>query len=409
MIIEIEGKKKLEGVVKIRGAKNSALPIIAASLLARDKVIIRNVPNISDVEDMLKICELFNVSYKFINNTISIDSSNIKYHDLDSDEVQRIRGSYYFLPIMLVLFKKVKMLECGGCRLGSRPIDLHLMAFEKMGCIVNEKVRYYDISYLDLRNTFVVFRRKSVGATINTLLLSMKTDYTVIINPAREPEVMDVISFLRKMGRSIFMYKNMLISCKGKKREVLDHTLIPDRIETLTYLILGAVAGRVKVINTNPKLIKAELKALKRIGVGLVINNNSIYTYKRKIKGMKIKAREYPHLSTDSQPLFTSLLAYAKGSSVIKDYVFKDRYSVVDELIYMGLNAVKGDNEVSIYPNTMIGTNVFAHDLRCGAALIIAASMAIGKTTIENAEIINRGYENIISNLRMLGLSIKKV
>ncbi|MGM9971958.1 MAG: UDP-N-acetylglucosamine 1-carboxyvinyltransferase [Anaeroplasmataceae bacterium] len=410
MKIEIEGCKRLDGTISVSGSKNSALPIIAASLLSKSKVVLKNIPHISDVYDMLKISELFDVKWSLNNHILQIDATNIRYHDLDSDEVKKIRGSYYYIPIMLSLFKHSKMIECGGCRLGRRPIDLHLYAFEKMGCVINERKEFYDISYLDLKNTFVLFRHKSVGATINTLLLSMSTDYTIIINPSVEPEVMDLVCFLRKLGRSIFIYKGMMVSCKSKKKEMLEHTIISDRIEATTYMLIGALAGSIKVINVNPKHLKSEIKAIKKLGAGVVINNNQVYVYKRKIKGLILKAKEYPKLSTDVQPLFCGVLAYANSMSKIRDYVFKTRYSIIDELQIMGINAIKEEYGVKIFPvKSLKGKRVYAHDLRCGAGLIIAASMAKGKTIIENSEVIDRGYENIVSKMKMVGLRIKKL
>ncbi len=405
--MEIEGRKVVDGTVVVSGSKNSALPIIAASLLSKEIVILRNVPHITDVYDMLSIIELFNVKYNFKNHILKIDASNIIYHDLDSKEVSKIRGSYYLLPVLLVLFKHVKMVECGGCRLGSRPIDYHLYAFERMGCSINEKKLYYDVSYLDLKNTNVLFRHKSVGATINTLILSMNTDYTVIINPSKEPEVLDLISFLRKMGRSIYCYKSMLISCKGKNQEVLDHTLIPDRIEAMTYMLIAALSGKLTILNVNVKHLKAEIKLLRKIGAGIVIKKNKIYVYKRYLKGIKIKAEEYPKFSTDCQPLICALLSYADSKSVIKDNIFKERFSIINELKMMGLIAKRIKNGVIIYPNKLVGKKVYAHDLRCGAGLVIAATMAYGNTHIENSEIINRGYENIRYKLASIGIIIK--
>lgn len=407
MRLEINGRNEVDGSVNISGAKNSVLPIIAASLLSKDKVIIRNVPHISDVHDMLEILNLFNVKYELNSHILKIDATDIIYSDIDSLYVGKIRASYYYMSVMLCLFKKCKMIECGGCNLGSRPIDYHLYAFKKMGCFINDDKLIYDISYIDLKNTNVLFRHKSVGATINTLILSMNTDYTIIINPSIEPEVLDVIGFLRLMGRSIFIYKGFLISTKGKKKEVLDYTIIPDRIEATTYMLIGALLGRVSVLNVNPKHLKAEIKVLRKIGAGVIVSKNKIYVYKRKINGVKLIAKEYPKLSTDTQPIFCALLSYADSSSIVCDKVFNNRFSILTELELMGLDVTYDDGYVTLLPNKMCGRTVYAHDLRCGAGLIVAAMGASGNTIIENCEVINRGYENIISKLIGIGTNIK--
>ena len=301
----------------------------------------------------------------------------------------------------LARFKYSQMIECGGCKLGDRPIDLHLYAFKEMGCIVDTNNGVTTIKYVNIHSTVLKFKRKSVGATINSLILGMKVKWLCILNASIEPEVIDVINFLENLGRKIYVIKNTIISITSKQNNNdIYYNIIPDRIEACTYMILGALSGNVKVINVKPSHLKNEIHALKKIGAGVVVDKNSIYGY-------NLKAIEYPKVSTDTQPLFCALLIYANTQSTIRDLVFENRYSIADELEIMGSCIIRGNNSLTIYPeNDIKGKRVLAHDLRCGAGLVIAASNAVGNTIIENSEVIFRGYENFISKMNMIGMNI---
>lgn len=409
MKIEIKGKQKLFGEVFISGSKNSSLPIIASSIISRRVVKIGNVPKIQDILDMLEILEELNVSYSFEGSTLTIDSTNVKYADLTSEKVSKIRASYYLMSSCLVLFKKVLMAKTGGCKIGERPIDLHLNAFKQMGCIVEEGEQL-NIFYDELNDAVIKFEKKSVGATINALILSLNCNKLIIKNAAVEPEILDFIDFLSKLGRKIVVRKNTIISMKKETstNRIIEHTVIPDRIEAATFMVIGALCGGIKVCNVNVKHLKNVIYPLKKLKVGLKIKSNSIYVYKRKIVKYDIFVKEYPGFSTDIQPLFCPLLCLGKKSSIVVDYIFKERFKVCEELNKMGGKIKTEKHGVLIKPvKCLIGNTVCASDLRCAAGLIIAGLISEGTTVIENADYINRGYENIVSKLSHLGADIK--
>ncbi len=407
--LEVEGKHRLFGEVTISGSKNSALPIIASSMISRSKVTLNNVPKIQDIFDLLEIMKDFNVKWEFNNNSLFIDSSDIVYSDLTNSKVSKIRGSYYLMSTSLVLFQKVLMCQTGGCKIGERPIDLHLEAFKAMGCEIVEG-KDLCISYNQLNNTTIKFKKKSVGATINALILSYDCDRLELRNASIEPEIVDFINFMEKLGRKFIIKKNTIISMKKDVivQNDIVHRIIPDRIEAATYMVIGALCGGVKVSKVNIKHLKNVIYPFKKLGIGMRIKKDSIYVYKRKINKFDIFVKEYPGFSTDIQPLFCPLLCFGKKSSIVVDFIFKERFKVCEELNKMGARNTMEKNGVLIKPvKKLSGTTVIASDLRCAAGLLIAGLASDGITIIEQAEYLNRGYEDVIGKLQRLGAKIK--
>jgi UDP-N-acetylglucosamine 1-carboxyvinyltransferase len=412
-ILKVQGGKELEGRVKISGAKNSAVALLPATLLCDESVNLLNVPDISDTValfDILsylgaKITNLGEESYK-------IDVSNIENKPITDEMSNKLRASYYFMGALLGKYKKAVVSYPGGCSIGSRPIDLHLKGFESLGAKIEYEENNIIISAEELKGSNIYLDFASVGATINIMLAAVKAEGTTIIdNAAREPEIVNIAMFLNSMGAKITGAGTSTIRIKGvKNMHSSVHEVIPDRIEAGTYIMIGACAcKRLVVENIIPEHLEALTQKLIEMGVDLKIEDDSIYiSNKNKLKAVKIKTQVYPGFPTDMQQVMSALMTRAEGKSVIEETIFENRFQNLYELRKMGANIEVSGNKGYIFgPTKLRGKTVNATDLRAGASLVLAALIAEGTTTINNADYILRGYEHITEKLTSLGAKIE--
>lgn len=412
-ILKVQGGKELEGRVKISGAKNSAVALLPATLLCDESVNLLNVPDISDTValfDILsylgaKITNLGEESYK-------IDVSNIENKPITDEMSNKLRASYYFMGALLGKYKKAVVSYPGGCSIGSRPIDLHLKGFESLGAKIEYEENNIIISAEELKGSNIYLDFASVGATINIMLAAVKADGTTIIdNAAREPEIVNIAMFLNSMGAKITGAGTSTIRIKGvKNMHSSVHEVIPDRIEAGTYIMIGACTCKSLVVeNIIPEHLEALTQKLIEMGVDLKIEDDSIYiSNKNKLKAVKIKTQVYPGFPTDMQQVMSALMTKAEGKSVIEETIFENRFQNLYELRKMGANIEVSGNKGYIFgPTKLRGKTVNATDLRAGASLVLAALIAEGTTTINNADYILRGYEHITEKLTSLGAKIE--
>ena len=407
----IQGGKKLEGEIKISGSKNAALPIIAATVLNAGTTTLYNVPDIQDVNTMYEILRKIGVTIKRKNNKIIINTSKIHTYEIPDDLMRQMRSSVILAGALLGKYHKARFSCPGGCDIGSRPIDLHLKGFEKLG--VNIKEEYGEI-YCDAEKiigTQIHLDFPSVGATENIILAScLGEGTTVITNAAREPEIEDMIKYLNKMGAKINGAGTDKVEIVGvKKLSEISYNIMPDRIETGTYLVAGAITnGNIKLLNVNSKHIEPILNKLDEVNCKLNISNNEIEIIApKRVKAVDIKTMPYPGFPTDMQSIFGALLITAKGTSVITENIFESRYKYTQELIRMGAK-INVEGRIAIIKGTkkIQGTNVVATDLRGGASLVIAGLYANGVTQIDNIHYILRGYEKMDEKLKKVGAKI---
>lgn len=410
----IEGNNQLSGTVEIAGAKNSTVALIPASILSNDKTVIYNVPEISDIKYLIQILDILNCSVERKNGNLYIDSSKIKNAPIPYELSCKLRASYYFMGSLLAKFKSVEIYFPGGCEIGSRPIDLHLQGFESLGAQIKHEDKKYVITAKKLVGTKIYLNFASVGATINIMLAATgATEKTTIENAAREPEIVNVASFLINMGAKITGAGTNTITIKGNNnlgKGVIE--VFPDRIEAATYIIIGALAGEnFKIKGAIKEHINAFLLKLKDCGINYNYNieEDSITISKTEnIKPINIKTLVYPGFPTDLQQPITALLTQAEGKSVIEETIYEKRFQNAHYLNLMGANTEIINGKLIIKGNTeLYARDVVATDLRAGACLLIAALIAKGTTTIDNAEHILRGYDKIVEKLNDVGAKIK--
>ena len=409
MEITVQGNAKVKGKVKISGSKNAALPIICASILNRGKVILRNIPRISDVFDMCNILKYLNCKVKFKGNTLIIMSKNIVYKPLLLEECKKIRASYYFIGVFLFLFKKCEILLPGGCKIGSRPIDYHLKAFNDMGYKYNIENNILTIEKEKNNESFdITLINKSVGTTMNVILAGLGFNDGIIGNSLIEPECEDLISFLNIIGFNIEnTSSNVVIKAHNKINTKIKYEIIPDRIEAMTYTVLGLLCGDLVINKCNPKHLLSPLNILKEAGYKLDFKQECLHVYKSVGNQINIKTEVYPGFPTDLQPIFGVLASQTINDSYIEETVFENRMQIYKDLINSGVECIIQDNKVQINPSKIISNNYKAYDLRHGAALIILASIGDKGSMISNFEVILRGYENIIKKLKKIGIYVK--
>ena len=412
--IKIEGGNKLEGEIRISGAKNSAVALIPAAILCDEDATIFNVPNISDIDALNEILEYLGAGVKREGETIKIDSSTIVNREIPKGISKKLRASYYFMSALLGKYKKVQMYFPGGCSIGARPIDQTLKGFRALGAKVIEDGDKYTITADELVGSYVYLDMPSVGATINTILVATKAKGTTIIeNAAKEPEIVNVATFLNNMGAKIIGAGTSQIKIVGvEKLHRCMHEVIPDRIETGTYIIAAALIGnKVKITNVIPEHVESLTSKLIEIGVDIEEGNDYfIVSSKENYKGTKIKTLGYPGFPTDLQQPITTLLTQCNGISEVEETIYEGRFKNIDYLNKMGAEIKVNDNKAFIYGKTVLkGKKVTATDLRAGACLVLAGLIAEGTTTIDNVDHILRGYENIIEKLTNVGAKIELI
>ena len=409
--IEIIGGNPLSGTIRIGGAKNAAVAIIPAAILCDEEATICNIPEISDVKALEDILDILNVKVKRATETMVIDSSTMKNVCIPKEAAKKLRASYYFMGALLGKNKRVEMYFPGGCSIGKRPINLHLDGFRKLGATIIEEKDKYIIEAKELKGAKIYFDTPSVGATINVMLAAVKAKgVTTIENAAREPEIVNVATFLNNMGADIIGAGTSIIKIRGVEKLRKGFVeIIPDRIEAGTYLIMGALLGtNFKVDNIIPTHVDALLDKLNEIGVNMEIGDDYVMFFEpRELKATKIKTQVFPGFPTDLQQPFSALLTACKGVSKVEENIYENRFMHVKYLNKMGAKIDVSKKTCTIKgPTPLKGKKVKATDLRAGAALIIAGLIARGKTTIEDIEHILRGYDDIIGKLSNVGAKI---
>ena len=412
-ILKINGGKELEGKIKISGAKNSAVALLPATILCDDTVTLHNVPDISDVDALVDILNYLGAKVdNYEEESYRIDTKQMQNREIIEEMSNKLRASYYFMGALLGKYKKAVVSYPGGCSIGSRPIDLHLKGFESLGAKIEYEENNIIISAEELKGSNIYLDFASVGATINIMLAAVKADGTTIIdNAAREPEIVNIAMFLNSMGAKITGAGTSTIRIKGvKNMHSSVHEVIPDRIEAGTYIMIGACACKSLVVeNIIPEHLEALTQKLIEMGGDLKIEGDSIYiSNKNKLKAVKIKTQVYPGFPTDMQQVMSALMTKAEGKSVIEETIFENRFRNLYELRKMGANIEVSGNKGYIFgPTKLRGKTVNATDLRAGASLVLAALIAEGTTTINNADYILRGYEHITEKLTSLGAKIE--
>ena len=412
-VLKIHGGKELEGKVKISGAKNSAVALLPATILCDDTVTLHNVPDISDVDALVDILNYLGAKVdNYEEESYRIDTKQMQNREIIEEMSNKLRASYYFMGALLGKYKKAVVSYPGGCSIGSRPIDLHLKGFESLGAKIEYEENNIIISAEELKGSNIYLDFASVGATINIMFAAVKAEGTTIIdNAAREPEIVNIAMFLNSMGAKITGAGTSTIRIKGvKNMHSSVHEVIPDRIEAGTYIMIGACACKSLVVeNIIPEHLEALTQKLLEMGVDLKIEDESIYvSNKNKLKAVKIKTQVYPGFPTDMQQIMSSLMTTADGRSVIEETIYENRFQNLYEIKKMGANVEINSNKGYIFgPTKLRGKTVNATDLRAGASLVLAALIAEGTTTINNADYILRGYEHITEKLTSLGAKIE--
>lgn len=411
----IEGGYKLNGTVNISGFKNAALPIIPASLLAAEKCVIENLPMIKDIYYIADIMSAIGADIEFDNNgTMVIDTSKVKKFIAPYDLSRKIRASYYLLGAGLSRFKEIEVAYPGGCDIGTRPIDQHIKGFEALGAKVEIEHGVIKCKAERLVGAKIYLDIVSVGATINIMMAAVCAEgRTTIENAAKEPHIVDVANFLNSMGADVRGAGTDVIKIEGvEKLHGCTYSVIPDQIEAGTYMIAAAATGGdVTVNNVIPKHLESIIAKLRETSIEVIEYDDSIRVISNGIlKGVNVKTLPYPGFPTDLQQPMAAILSMAEGTSIITESVYEARFKYIDELKRMGAN-IKVDGRIAIIEGIkkLSGAKVRATDLRAGAALVVAGLISKGKTEIDNAFHIDRGYENIEQKLSNLGARIYRV
>lgn len=411
----ILGGAKLCGEVEISGAKNSAVALLAASIMVKGKCSIDNVPHVSDIDALIDIINALGGKAGFVSKgTVEIDCTNLNKYEADYEMVRRIRASSYLMGALLGRFKRARVGMPGGCDFGVRPIDQHIKGFSTLGAEVDLDHGMIDLKADKLVGDNVYLDVVSVGATINIMLAAtMAEGLTVIESAAKEPHIVDVANFLNRMGANIKGAGTDVIKIRGvEELHGGNFSVIPDQIEAGTFMIAAAATGGdVTITNIIPKHMESLSAKLEEMGVGIEEYDEAIRVYMdgRHLKRANVKTQPYPGFPTDLQPQILTLLAVAEGTSIVTENVWDNRFKYVDELSRMGANvAVDGRVATVEGCEKFKGSPVYATDLRAGAALVIAGLMAEGVTEIFNIKYIDRGYENMEAKLRSLGAQIAR-
>lgn len=410
--LRIEGKRKLKGTIRISGAKNSSVALIPASILADGEVTICNVPEITDIDSLEEMLIYLGADVRRASESIVIDSKGVTNKQIPAEMSKKLRASYYFMGALLGKYGHVEMSFPGGCSIGIRPINLHLKGFEAMGATVAQDQDMLTIDAKELKGASIYLDIASVGATINIMLAAVRAKgVTIIGNAAKEPEIVNVATFLNNMGAKISGAGTSEIRIVGvNKLKGCFHEVIPDRIEAGTYAIIGALIGdNFKVSNIIPEHLEALTSKMLEIGVDMTIGEDYfIINSKKDYKPVNIKTLVFPGFPTDLQQPFMILLTACNGKSIVEETIWENRFMHVPELIKMGANIkVDGTKAKIVGPTELTGCDVSATDLRAGAAMVCAALVANGTTTINNAEHILRGYESIVEKLTDVGAKIE--
>lgn len=410
--IKIVGGHTLSGTINISGAKNSAVALIPAAILSDEQVEIDNIPDISDIAALEEILNYLNANVKRDGGKIIIDSSKIINREVPEDISKKLRASYYFMSSLLGKYKFVEMYFPGGCSIGARPIDQTLKGYRALGAKVIEEGNKFTISADKLIGNKIYLDMPSVGATVNIMLVAVKaTGETIIENAAKEPEIVNLATFLNNMGAKITGAGTSTINIEGVSYLGKAFTeVIPDRIEAGTYIIAGALMGHdLKINNIIPAHVASLIEKLSEMGCDMIIDDNSVTISKINTgKSINVKTLGYPGFPTDLQQPLSTLLTQLNGTSILEETIYENRFQNVKYLVDMGASIIIENKKIYVTgPTDLVGKTVVATDLRAGACLVLAGLKAEGETIVENIEHVLRGYENIIGKLSNVGAEIE--
>jgi len=411
----IQGEVPLKGKIRVKGAKNSALPLMAGCLLTEGKSYLENIPHLTDITVMMKVLEGLGAEVKREDDILEINTAKLSHHEAPYDLVKMMRASILVLGPILARFGYARVPLPGGCNIGARPINLHLEGLKKLGAEIKVKNGYIEArTKRRLKGNSIYLNLPSVGATEDLLLAASLTEGTTLINNAScSPEVIDLINFLKKMGAKIENRGEKLIKVEGvKELRPVSYSIIPDRIEAGTFIMAGIITrGEVTIEGAHIDHLKTPLAKLREMDIKMEITDNEVKIRGESVwKPMKIKTLPYPGFSTDLQPQITTLACLTQGVSVIVETIFKDRFTHISELRKMGADIERKEGMVIVKGVPLLrGTSVVASDIRGGAALILAGLAAKGVTEIHNIYHIDRGYEKIEERLSKLGANILRV
>ena len=412
--IKVVGKNMLSGEIKVGGAKNSAVALVPASILCDETLELSNVPDISDIDSLEEILNFLNVDITRESHGLVINSNNMVNKDISCELSGKLRASYYFMGALLGKYKHVEMCFPGGCSIGERPINLHLKGFEKLGSVVVENDNKIVVDASELVGDEIFLDVPSVGATINIILASVKAKGTTIIeNAAKEPEIVDVCNYLNSMGAKITGAGTGKIKIVGVSYlHATKYSVVPDRIEAGTYVIMAALLGNdLKISGLVSEHIESLTDKLKEANVKLDIGEDYVMVHRvGEYTGIDITTMVYPGFPTDLQQPMVPFLVSCNGISHIEETVWENRFMNIPDTIKMGASIeVSSDNKVAtIYGKSkLVGNEVRATDLRGGASMIICGLIAEGETIIDNISHILRGYENIVEKLQNVGADIE--
>lgn len=414
---EIEGGRKLSGIIDVRGSKNATTPILAATVLTREKCVLKNVPHIEDVVAMAEILSSMGARVAWEDmHTLSVTCRDISPEKMNVELVKKMRSSILFFGSLSARFPKFKLYHPGGCVIGARPVGTHFDALEKLGVSVKQKDKTYFVDTRKRHPAKVILREFSVTATENVMTLASGMEGKTIIKiAASEPHVEDLGRFLQKMGAKIKGLGTHTIEIEGKKHlKGVEHSVIPDANEAATFLVLGVVTkSAITVRGAREEHLDLILEKLREFGAEFKVEKDKILVIPaRRLKAIsKVDARIYPGIPTDVQAPLGVLATQAEGTTMIHDTLFEGRFNYVGELQKMGANAqiLNPHQAMFIGPTQLFGTVINSFDLRSGVALVIAALVANGKTVIENAYQVDRGYELLEERLVGLGAKIKRM
>lgn len=413
--LKVIGKKNLEGSVKISGAKNAALPLLASTILSSKKVHISNLPDVVDINTLLQLLEMLGSTYEKNKNILDIDSTTIVKTKATYDIVKTMRASILVLGPLLSRFGHCEVSLPGGCAIGQRPVDLHLKALEQMGAIIEIKNGYIEAKAPQgLQGATIVFDKITVTGTENIVMAAaLAYGNTTIINAAKEPEVIQLCEVLRDAGVKIDGIGTNTITIVGSNQELLpfqNFTIIPDRIEAGTYLCAGAITNSIlKVENAEPNHLEAVIAKFEEMGFTILKDKTSITILPaNKVKSVNITTTEYPGFPTDMQAQFMALATMAEGVSLIDEKLFENRFMHVSELCRLGADITVNGTTATIHgtPRKLLGTDVMATDLRASSALVLAGLVADGETHIHRIYHLDRGYDKLETKLTALGANI---
>jgi UDP-N-acetylglucosamine 1-carboxyvinyltransferase len=410
----ITGGKKLQGKVKISGSKNASLPIMAACILGDGPSVIHNVPHLTDISTMCKLLRILGAKAELEDHTLTIDPTGINNFKAPYELVKTMRASIYVLGPLAAKYKQAQVSLPGGCAIGARPIDLHIKGIQKLGAKMSVNHGYVRAAVTKLKGAYIVFDKVSLGATVNVMLAAVLAEgESTIENASKEPEVIDCINFLNKMGADITGGGTSVLTIKGVKKlkAVKDYSVIPDRIEAATY-IAGAIItkGRVTIEGLDCEQLTMFVDKLREAGAVLKCGKNKIdiYPHKGRLKAVDVTTEPYPGFPTDIQAQWMALMTLAKGDSIIKENIWENRFMHVPELIRMGANIrIDGNTAIVSGVEKLSAADVMASDLRASAALIVAGLSAKGHTVVRRIYHLERGYEDLDLKLNRLGAEIR--